>query len=163
MFPGDFASQDRSGATISPGSILVPSAFLLRLVRKSRLLTIMGKLVSLCHFVGKMSMKTRKFFVVFPLFLSLVAPSVSFRADFPRHDAETMDACIPIISKDYFPAFTDSFLLSSKSRSKIPLWHKRLYLQSLHWTYRPETSFGSSGIVPPSAFSLVASETVMRC
>jgi len=108
-------------------------------------------------------MKTRQFWVVFPLCLSLLAPSISFHADLPRHDAETMDAGIPILCKDYFPAFIDSFLVSSKSKSRILLWHSRLCLQFLHWTCRPETSFGSAGIVPPSAFSLVASETVMRC
>jgi hypothetical protein len=108
-------------------------------------------------------MKTRQFLVVFPLILSLVAPSVSFHSDFPRHDAETMDTCIPLLSKDYFPAFIDSFLVSSKSKSPILLWHTRLCLQFLHWTHRPETYFCSAEIVPPSAISLVASATVMRC
>jgi hypothetical protein len=107
-------------------------------------------------------MKTKQFLVVFPLFLSLVAPSVSFHADFPRH-AETMDTCIPLISKDYFPAFTDSFLVSSNSKSRIPLWHTRLCLQFIHRNHQPETHFCSTKIVPPSAISLVASATVMRC
>jgi hypothetical protein len=72
-----------------------------------------------------MSIKTRQFLVVFPLFLSLVAHSISFPAKFSLHDAEIRDTCIPLISKDYFPASTDSFLVSSKSKSQMLLWHSR--------------------------------------
>jgi hypothetical protein len=108
-------------------------------------------------------MKTRQFLVVFPLCLSLLAPSISFHADFPRHDAETMDGGIPVLSKDYFPAFRDSFLVSSKPKSRMPLWRPRLCLQFPHQPYQPGTHFCSAEIVPPPAISLVASATVMRC
>ena len=110
-----------------------------------------------------MSIKTRQFLVVFPLFLSLVAHSISFPAKFPHHDAEIPDTCIPLISKHDFPASTHSFLVPSKSKSQTLLWHARLCLHFLHQTHRFETYFCSAEIVLPSAISLMASSTVMRC
>jgi hypothetical protein len=109
-------------------------------------------------------MKTRQILIVFPLLLTLVAPSVSFRKDFPRRDAETMGANIPIISKDYLPALKDFSLVSSKPKSRVSLWHKNLYMmQFLLWTHRPGAYSYSRNIVLPSAISLATSTTVIRC
>jgi len=110
-----------------------------------------------------MRIKTKQFLVVFPLLLSLVAPSISFPEKFPRHDPEILDTFIPLISKDYFPALTDFSLVSSKSKPQLLLWHARLCLQPIQRTHRFETYFCSAEIVLPSAISLMASSTVMRC
>jgi hypothetical protein len=110
-----------------------------------------------------MSMKIRKSLVVFPLLLSLVAHCISFPSKFPLHDPEILDTCIPLISKDYFPAPQVFSLVSSKSKSQLPVWHGRLCLQVLRRTHRFEAYFCSAEIVLPSAISLVASSTVMRC
>ena len=122
------------------------------------------ELVCSYHLVAKVSMKTRQMLVVFPLLLTLVAPSVSFRTDFPSRDAETLGANVPIISKDYFPAFKDSCLVSPKPKSRVSLWHKNLYMmQFLPWSHRPGAYAYSTNIVLPSAIPLVISTTVMRC
>jgi hypothetical protein len=109
-------------------------------------------------------MRIRQFLVVIPLVLSLLRFSISFPAEFSLHTG-FLDTHIPEISKDYFPPFTDFALVASKSKPQIPLSHVRLFLQFLHRNRLPEAHFYfcSTKIVPPSAISLVALATVMRC
>jgi hypothetical protein len=107
-------------------------------------------------------MKTRHLLVVFPLLLSVFAFSISFPAEVFLH-SELLDTGVPEISKDYFPASTQSVLVASKSKTQIALWHARLCLQASHQAYHPEPHSGLARTVRSSAISRVALTTVMRC
>jgi hypothetical protein len=107
-------------------------------------------------------MRTRHFLVVFSLLLSVVAFSYSFPAEFFLH-SELLDTGVPEISRDYFPASTQTVLVASKSKTQIPLWHARLCMQVSHQAHHPEPHFGSAKTVSSSAISRVALTTVMRC
>jgi len=107
-------------------------------------------------------MRTRHLLVVFPLLLSVLAFSISFPAEFFLH-SELLDTGVPEVSKDYFPAFTQSVLVASKSKTQISLWHARLCLQVSHQAHHPEPHFWSAKTVPSSVISRVALTTVMRC
>ncbi len=106
--------------------------------------------------------KTRRFLTVFPLLLSVLAFSIPFPAEFFPH-SELFDAGVPEISKDYFPTSTQSALVTSKSKTQIPLWHARLCLQVSHQAHHPEHHIWSTNTVTSSAISRVALTTVMRC
>ena len=112
--------------------------------------------------VGEIIMKTRHLLVVFPLLLSVLALGISFPAEFFLH-SELLDTGVPEISKDYFPTSTQSALVTSKSKTQIPLWHARLCLQVSNQTHHPEHHIWSAKTITSSAISRVALTTVMRC
>jgi hypothetical protein len=107
-------------------------------------------------------MRTRHFWVVFPLIVILSAFSISSLIEFSLR-ADFLDGHIPEISKDYLPLSAPLILVACKSKHRVPLWHARLCVQGLRQSRTPETRFSSSEILPSSAILPVALTTVLRC